>query len=99
MLLFPKVYKYSIGNTLDKHLLFALENIYLGLQEEDLLKKLIYLKKSNSEIDITKFLLNICFKNKSISSGQLQVLTEAVIEIGKIIGGWRKGILEKLPRN
>lgn len=91
----PKIYKYSIGNTLDKHLLFALENIYLCLQEEDPSRKLLYLKKANSEIDISKFLLNICYKNKSISSGQLENLTSSILEIGKILGGWKKGINDK----
>lgn len=101
LLNFPKPFKYGIGNSLDIHLLSSLENLYLCLQEDNTERKLVYLKKANAEIDIVKFLLNICFKNQCISDKQLEILSQQLLEIGRIIGGWKKALTDKLskPKN
>jgi hypothetical protein len=96
---FPKAHKYSIGLKLDQHLLVAIESVFLCLQEDDPARKLAYLRKANSEIDVAKFLLDLCYCNKSLSAKQLESLSEATIEIGRILGGWKKGLLEKQPKH
>jgi hypothetical protein len=45
-----------------------------------------------SKNDIIKYLLQIAFENKLIKEKQYLELSNKLQEVGKILGGWKKGI-------
>jgi hypothetical protein len=43
--------------------------------------------------------LQIAWENKCISSEKYSVLSEKLEEIGRMLGGWKKGLEKKTPSN
>lgn len=55
------------------------------------------LGKTISRLDIVKFFIQIAWENKLIPTEQYIELTNSLQEIGKQLGGWKKGLETKLP--
>lgn len=47
--------------------------------------------------DSLRFFLQIAWENRLIPNKQYEELARAVEEIGRMTGGWRKGVLSKTP--
>jgi hypothetical protein len=50
-----------------------------------------------SKLDGVKFFLQIAWENKCIPNEKYLKLSEDLNEIGKMLGGWRKGLQTKTP--
>jgi hypothetical protein len=55
------------------------------------------LDKTNSRLDILKFFLQIAWENKSIHSERYVEISQKLEEIGRMLGGWKKGLQKKTP--
>lgn len=53
------------------------------------------LGKIISRLDILKFFSQLAWENKLIPNDKYIKLSERLEEIGRMLGGWRKGLLEK----
>lgn len=60
-------------------------------------QKIIMLGKTISRLDIVKFFIQIAWENKLIPQDKFIVLSQKLDEIGRMLGGWRKGLLSKTP--
>jgi len=60
-------------------------------------QKIILLGKTISRLDILKFFLQIAWENKLISNEKYIILSQSLEEIGRMLGGWRKGLQNKTP--
>jgi len=60
-------------------------------------KKLEYITRCILTLDTLKFLLNISWEGKLVSHAHYGTLSEKLAEIGKMFGGWKKGIEQKTP--
>lgn len=86
---FPKIYRYSLGQTIDKNILSLLELIFEAnslprpLREAPLLK-------ANAKCELLKMLNRMSFELKLIESTQYFQMTADLQEIGKMLGGWVK---------
>ncbi|HBR79487.1 MAG TPA: hypothetical protein DEA46_03625 [Candidatus Moranbacteria bacterium] len=58
-------------------------------------QKVILLGKIISRLDILKFFSQLAWENKLIHNDKYIELSEKLEEIGRMLGGWRKGLLEK----
>jgi hypothetical protein len=91
---FPKTSRYTLGEKIDSLLVEVVEYIvvasYLSKQN-----KLPYLKKATLKLDILKFFLQVAWEIKALDTKKYITLSEHVDEIGRIVGGWRKGIENK----
>lgn len=48
-----------------------------------------------SKLDGVKFFLQIAWENKCLKDDRYLNLSEKLEEIGKMLGGWKKGVEEK----
>ena len=92
----PKQTRFTLGAKIDTLFLEILELLfiasYLGKEQ-----KLPVLRKANSALDILKFFLQIGWELKSLDTKRYADLSKSMDEIGRMLGGWRKGLESKTP--
>ena len=93
---FPKVERYSLGQKVDSVFLNLLELTYSVsyLPPE---QKIVGLGKIIPKLDVLKFFVQLAWENKCIHSNKYTELSQKLDEIGRMLGGWRKGLLQKTP--
>jgi hypothetical protein len=88
--------RYTLGAKIDGTLLETIELIfiasYLGPQQ-----KIPYLQKAAARLDLTKFFLHTMWDMKALDNKRYLELSEKLNDIGKMLGGWRKGLEAKTP--
>jgi len=89
----PKKSRYTLFEKID---LRFLETIELALAANYLSKeqKLSYLQKAVHKLDVLKFLLQIAWETKNLDNKKYIILSEKLNEIGRMLGGWIKGIIK-----
>ena len=55
------------------------------------------LSKTIAKLDNLKFFIQLAWENKLIPTDKYSVLSENLEEIGRMLGGWRKGLQQKTP--
>lgn len=65
---------------------------YLGKQE-----KLPYLQKAIRRLDVLKFFFQIVWEIKALDNKKYISISEHLNEIGRMLGGWIRGIQNKTP--
>lgn len=93
---FPKVYRYNLGGKIENSFLSLLENIYITayLSGE---KKSAQLSLAIIKLDNVKFFLQLAWENKCLANNKYADLSEQLNEIGRMLGGWKKGLEMKTP--
>jgi len=91
---FPKKSRYTLGAKIDTLFIDTIELLfiasYLGKEQ-----KLPYLQKAGGKLDLLKFFLQIAWELKAIDNNKYIILSRQLDEIGKMIGGWIRGIQNK----
>ena len=92
---FPRVERLGIGQRIDTAFLSILELIFISsyLPPD---QKIITLTKIISRLDSLKFFTQLAWENKLIQTAKQAELTTKLEEMGRQLGGWRKGLQEKL---
>jgi len=92
----PKKLRHTLGEKIDSCFLNTIELLliatYLGKEQ-----KSPYLQKAGNKLDILKFFLQIAWEIKAIDNKKYILLSEQLNEIGKMIGGWNKGLQKQNP--
>ncbi len=93
---FPKTHHYNLGGRIEGYFLALLENIFIAayLSGE---KKSAQLSIAISKLDILKFLLQLAWENKCLSNVRYSALSENLDEVGRVLGGWKRGLENKTP--
>jgi len=73
-----------------------LENIFISIYLPPELK-ISKLTIAISKLDGVKFFLQIAWENKCIPNSKYSILSEQLNEIGRMLGGWKKGLEKKTP--
>lgn len=91
---FPKDLRYTLGNKID---LLFIETIEAIFQAANLIaaEKLPMLRKASSKLDLLKFFLQIAWEIKAIDNKKYQLLSEPLVKIGKMFGGWIRQLQAK----
>lgn len=93
---FPKKSRFTLGTKVDTLFLDTLEFLfvagYLGKEQ-----KIPVLQKANSRLDILKFFLQIAWELKTLNTEKYAALSQDLDTIGRMLGGWRKGLESKTP--
>jgi len=91
---FPKAHRYILGGKIEDYFLSLLENIFISvyLPPETKIAKLII---AISKLDGAKFFLQIAWENKCIPNEKYTQLSGELDAIGKMLGGWRRGLEKK----
>jgi len=91
---FPKTERYGLGRRIDLLFLEILELSFTAayLPPEP---KIILLGKIIPRLDILKFFSQLAWENKLIPEENYIALSQKLAEVGRMIGGWKNGLLEK----
>lgn len=91
----PKTSRYTFGNKVDENFLTFLET----------LNRVSYMKTEHKingltdlvvKLDTLRFLLLVGYESKIIDEKKYIFIATPLVEIGKMLGGWRKGLEQKL---
>jgi len=95
---FPKVERYGIGNKIEQTFLDLLELTFClsYLPPEH---KVPMLNKAITKLDIVKFFGQLVWESKLMSTEKYSDLTAGLEEIGRQLGGWKKGLQKKTSAN
>ena len=88
--------RFGIGAKIDALLLDLLE-VLRKASFVDTASKPALLGTGINTADSLRFFLQIAWESRLIPNKQYEDLASAVEEIGRMTGGWRKGILSKTP--
>lgn len=93
---FPKKSRYTLGDKIDTRFLNILELVSIAAyqsQEE----KLPTLDRAIMGVDVLKFLLRVAWELHILDDKKYTALSGGIQEVGRQIGGWRKGLQKKTP--
>jgi len=88
--------RFGIGARIDALLLELLETLRKASFVETASKPVL-LGTAIGIADSLRFFLQIAWESRLIPNKQYEDLAGAVEEIGRMTGGWRKGVLSKTP--
>ena len=93
---FPRVERLGIGQKIENSFLTVLEITYISsyLPVE---QKVITIAKAISKLDVLKFFMQLAFESKLIPLPKYIEISEKLLEIGRMLGGWKKGLESKTP--
>lgn len=94
---FPKGNRFTIGSKIDAIFIEAIEYSFLASYTHTD-EKLILLGKAISKIDLIKLLLQLCWEIKALDNKKYVHLAERFAEVGKMLGGWKRQLASKTPR-
>ena len=86
---FPKPSRYSVGVKIENTLLEVIELLYLA-QSKRGNSRLLILNKADILLRILFVHLRLAYKIKCLNDAGFAILSEKLIEIGKMVGGWIK---------
>ena len=83
--------RYTLGTKIDLLFIETLELLFIAsyLSKQ---AKLPYLQKAVAKLDLLKFFLQISWEIKAMDTKKYISLSEKLDEIGKMLGGWIRGI-------
>jgi len=93
---FPKTYRYNLGGKIENSFLSVLENIFITIYLSGE-KKQAQLLLIITKLDSLKFFLQLAWENKCLASSRYTDLSERLNEIGRMLGGWKRGLEIKTP--
>lgn len=90
----PKKSRYTLGDKIDARFIQILELLYIASYQSKA-EKLPTLERSLSGVDTLKFLLRVAWDLRVFDNKKYADLSEGLQEVGRQIGGWRKGLQTK----
>ena len=95
---FPKIERLGFGNKIEQAFLLVLELTFL-LSYSPVNQKVILIDRAISKLDVVKFFTQLAWEAKLIPTKQYTELSIKLGEIGRQLGGWKKGLQTKNSRN
>ncbi len=89
--------RFGLGTKIDVLLLDILE-ILRKSEYTPIDKKIPMLENAIDRIDSLRFFLQVLWEIHSVSNEQYALLATAVENLGRMVGGWKKGLLKKLGK-
>jgi hypothetical protein len=93
---FPRQNRYTLGTRIDAVFLSAIEYCFLAsYATKD--TKLGLLNRTISQVDLLKLLLQLAWEIHALDNKKYTHLSDCLSETGRMLGGWKKGLLSKTP--
>ena len=93
---FPKSHRFTLGSKIDAIFLDSIESCFLASYSSGQ-KKVNLVDQSISKTDLTKLLLQLAWEVKALDNNKYGHLSELLGEVGKMLGGWKRQLLNKTP--
>jgi len=92
----PKTERFRLGQKIDSLFIDTLELSFISLYLPPE-QKITILGKTISRLDLLKFFMQLAWESKLIPTTKFTELSQKLEEIGRILGGWKKGLQSKTP--
>ncbi len=93
---FPKTSRYTLGDRIDLLFIHILELLFTASYQNKE-SKLPTLNAAVRKTDVLKFLLRVAWELHALDNKKYAALSETLGEFGRMLGGWRKGLIAKTP--
>lgn len=93
----PKTSRHTLANKLDEHFLNMLSYIYLATYQSPS-DKIVTLTRATTQLDLVKFFFSITWESQIVPENHYITLSTDLDEIGRMLGGWKKGLETKNSR-
>ncbi|MCG3769900.1 MAG: hypothetical protein JW384_01031 [Nitrosomonadaceae bacterium] len=87
---FPKLQRYTLGESCSRYLLSTLELLLAAATLANQAEKMIKLKEASAKVDTAKLLVRLCKDCKCMTNVQYLKTESKLIDVGKMLGGWIK---------
>ena len=87
----------TIGQKIDSEFLSLLEYIFRACFAHDKFEKLSIVSQAGGKNDLLKFFLQIAWEQKIVDHKQYATLILLLDETGRMLGGWKKDLVNKTP--
>jgi len=93
---FPKAHRFTIGSKIDTLFLDAIEHAFVA-SYTNVAEKQPHINISIVKVDLIKLLLQLAWEIKAIDNNRYMALSGNFAEIGKMLGGWKRQLINKTP--
>lgn len=93
---FPKSSRYTLGDKIDSTFIQILELLFVASYQNKN-EKLPTIRAAVRRMDILKFFCRIAWELRALDNKKYALLSEKMDELGRMIGGWKKGLEAKTP--
>lgn len=90
------MHRHTLGGKIEHYFLELLEAIFISLYLTPA-RKIEQLIVAITKLDGVKFFFQLAWENKCIPQNKYIELSERLNEIGRMLGGWKKGLENKTP--
>lgn len=94
----PRTSRYTLGMKIDALFLDVIELVFTASYEQTQ-EKIRKIGNANAKLGVLKFFLQIAWEIRMMDTKRYVSLSEKLDEIGRILGGWKRGLEMKLPAN
>lgn len=90
----PRLERFGLGNLIEESFLKLLDTLRKATYA-NINNKISLLEIATDKVDALRFFTQMTWETRIISNNNFAGLGEKIEEIGRMIGGWRKGLLAK----
>lgn len=90
---FPKTSR-TLCSKIDDHFLNMLSYVYLATYQSPA-EKIVTLTRAITQLDLAKFFFSISWESQIVPDNHYLKLSADLDEIGRMLGGWKKGLDKK----
>src|SRR3989344_2177661 len=92
----PKKSRYTLGDRIDVLFIQVLEYLFVARYQSKA-EKLPTIAAALRKTDVLKFMLRILWETHALDTKKYAAISEDTHELGRMIGGWKKGLESKTP--
>jgi len=93
---FPKANRFTLGSKIDEVFLHAIEYCFLASYSAHA-EKIVLVDRCIARTDLLKLLLQLAWDMQALDTKKFAHLSESLAEVGRMLGGWRKQLVNKTP--
>ena len=93
---FPKSHRFTIGSKIDCVFLDCIELSFLASYSTNS-DKVKIVSQAITKLDLLKLLIQLAWETKCLSHNKYGEISLPLDEIGKMLGGWKRQLLNKTP--
>lgn len=92
----PKSARFTLGDKIDTTFIHLLELLFVASYQSKA-EKLPTIRAAIRRMDVLKFFLRIAWELNALDTKKYATISEKTDELGRMIGGWKKGLESKTP--
>lgn len=93
---FPKANRFTLGSKIDDVFLAAIEYCFLASYSSSA-EKQVWIDRGIARVDLLKLLMQLAWDIKAFDDKRYVHLSEQLAQVGRMLGGWRRQIINKTP--